>query len=185
MIHIWNWVHANMLVCKIIFQKFSFTISHFGPMCASWNWIVQILLTVIIISHFCYLIGNAPLKTFNLSCHHHVVCPPAHLIRLMISIWYAREVVVRMNDCLSHTSQEPGMLMMLIKLCIVMTYLFCHLSTLLVDLCMSRLTPLLTQTSKVFKEHVVPGQRNDRIHLVIWKNVSGSLMRHKPVVIPE
>ena len=63
-----------------------------------------------------------------------------------------------------------------------MTYLFCHLSTLLVDLCMSRLTPLLTQTSKVFKEHVVPGQRNDRIHLVIWKHVSGSLIRHWKVV---
>ena len=95
-----------------------------------------------------------------------------------------------MNDCVYVClSQESGLLMMIIILFMtiasVVTYLFCHLSTLLVDFCMSWLTPLLTQTCKVFKEHVVPGQRYDRIHLVIWKNVSGSLMRHKTVVTQE
>ena len=74
---------------------------------------------------------------------------------------------------LSQTSQESEVLMMVITLFMSMisgmTYLFCHLSTLLVDLCMSRLTPLLTQTGKVLKEHVVPGQINDRIHLVMEK----------------
>ena len=90
---------------------------------------------------------------------------------------YTRKVVVHMNDCmyvcLSQTSHELGMVMMMITLFVaivsVMTYLFCHLSTLLVDLCMSRLTPLLTQTGKILKEHVVPGQINDRIHLVMGK----------------